>query len=89
MTNKEYLIFRYNLYMMEYMYDYIVEKILGEFNNEHDSVNRDVQKKFGKKSTSRDFFYEMLATDRTRFSKYKNDGEYQCEFPYKSRVMAT
>lgn len=74
MTKEEYLIFRYNLYMMEYMYDYIVEKILKEFYDVSD-----VQDRFGKKSTGRDFFYKMLNTDRTRFSKYKHDGEYQME----------
>lgn len=64
---KNYLVFRYNLYMIEYMYEYIVERLIAEYPIEDNPLMKDV---FGKEK--KEFLYKMLNTNRTDFSKYKH-----------------
>ena len=64
---KNYVVFRYNLYMIEYMYEYIVDKLV--YKKPIDS-NFLLKKAFGKEK--KDFLYKMFNTNRTDFSKYKH-----------------
>ena len=65
---KDYLVFRYNLYMFEYMYECIVDRIVKRYpmNN-----NQMLQAAFGKERKK--FLYSMLNTNRTDYSKYMHD----------------
>lgn len=67
---KNYLVFRYNLYMIEYMYMYIVERVVKAYPIDSNFL---MKKAFGKEK--KDFLYKMLNTNRTDFSKYKHSNE--------------
>lgn len=66
-----YLVFRYNLYMCEYMYEYIVEKIMLTY-GEKDELLKVI---FGKEK--KEFLYKMFNSNRTDFSKYKHSDREQ------------
>lgn len=64
---KNYLVFRYNLYMIEYMYDYILGRLIEEYPIDKYPL---MKKNFG--TEKRKFLYVMFGTYRTDYSKYKH-----------------
>lgn len=77
MTDEEFLVFRYNLYMIECMYDYIIEKI----ENQNKNVNQDMLKYVKR----RDPLYKFLNTTREDFSKYKHGTKGKSQVTMKVR----
>lgn len=64
------LAFRYNLYMIEYMYEYIVEKLKERYPMENNPYM-----KIAFRKEEKNYLYRMFNTNRTDFSKYKHDDE--------------
>ena len=77
---KNYLVFRYNIYMFEYMYMYIVGKIKKEYPVEKHHFMNVILGKDEKK-----LLYKIFNTNRTDFSKYKHSDDEQMKVTSKVR----